>query len=135
MAFFGLTHFGYQDPLRALSLQGNGQAAASGQTAVYGKHEESHIKLPALVPQSPYVSHGKYQEMRRRHQDLRTPKQTQRMPATSAQQYGWWLPQDPRSKAESVHPWIGCQRYPQISSPMTLFVQQMYLTDKSFRLF
>ncbi|KAE8626309.1 hypothetical protein XENTR_v10006582 [Xenopus tropicalis] len=97
MAFFGLTHLGYQDPLRALSLQGNGQAAASGQTAA--------------------------------------PKQTQRMPATSAQQYGWWLPQDPRSKAESVHPWIGCQRYPQISSPMTLFVQQMYLTDKSFRLF
>ncbi|OCT92753.1 testis-expressed protein 49 [Xenopus laevis] len=135
MAFFGLTQLGYQTPLRAVSLPGNGQGTVFSQTADSGKHEESHIKLPALVPRPPTVSHGKYQEMRRRHQDLRTPKQTQRLPATAAQQYGWWLPQDPKCKAESVHPWIGSQRYPHINSPMTLFVQQMYLTDKSFRLF
>ncbi|OCT95613.1 hypothetical protein XELAEV_18013301mg, partial [Xenopus laevis] len=45
------------------------------------------------------------------------PKQTQRLPATAAQQFGWWLLQDLKCKAESVHPWIVAQRYPHINTP------------------
>ncbi|XP_077339437.1 sperm microtubule inner protein 11 [Lithobates pipiens] len=124
MAFFGLTNLGYQAPLLAARIQED--------SGISGKNT---TKLPALAPQCSYVSYGKYQEMVRRHQDLRTPKQTQRIPLTSAQQYGWWLPQDPKAKPESDHPWIQSTRHPMINSPMTRFVDQMAVTNKEFRLF
>ncbi|XP_075708327.1 sperm microtubule inner protein 11 isoform X2 [Rhinoderma darwinii] len=106
MAFFGITGLGYQAPLRAAQIPG-------------GENVENGTKLPPLVPTSPYVSYGKYQEIIRRHQHLRTPKQTQKTPLTAAQQYGWWLPQDPKEKPENVYPWIQSTRYPMINSPMT----------------
>ncbi|CAI9536026.1 unnamed protein product [Staurois parvus] len=124
MAFFGLTNLGYQAPLQAARIQE--ESGTSGKTTT---------KFSALAPQCSYVSYGKYQEMVRRHQDLRTPKQTQKIPLTTAQQYGWWLPQDPKAKPESAHPWIQSTRYPMVNSPMTRFVDQMAVTDKQFRLF
>ncbi|KAG9491431.1 hypothetical protein GDO78_000104 [Eleutherodactylus coqui] len=63
------------------------------------------------------------------------PKQTQKIPLTTAQQYGWWLPQDPKEKPENVYPWIQSSRYPMINSPMTRFVDQMAITNKEFHLF
>ncbi|XP_069826215.1 sperm microtubule inner protein 11 isoform X2 [Dendropsophus ebraccatus] len=92
-------------------------------------------KLPPLAPTSPYISQEKYQEIVRRHQQLRTPKQTQKMPLTTGQHYGWWLPQDSKEKPENVYPWIQSARYPMINSPMTRFVDQMAITNKEFRLF
>ncbi|KAM5182418.1 sperm microtubule inner protein 11 [Mantella aurantiaca] len=124
MAFFGLTNLGYQAPLQTARLQQDS-----------GVNGENSTKLPALAPQCSYVSYGKYQEMVRRHQYLRTPIQTQRIPLTAAQQYGWWLPRDPKEKPESAHPWIQCTKYPMINSPMTRFVDQMAVTNKEFRLF
>ncbi|KAM3935666.1 sperm microtubule inner protein 11 [Leptodactylus fuscus] len=122
MAFFGITGLGYQAPLRAAQICG-------GETA------ENGTKLPPLDPTSPYISYGKYQDLVKHHQHLRTPKQTQKMPLTAAQQYGWWLPQNPKEKPENVYPWIQSARYPMINSPMTRFVDQMAVTNKDFRLF
>ncbi|XP_044143502.1 testis-expressed protein 49 [Bufo gargarizans] len=123
MAFFGITGLGYQAPLRAAQIPRDEIAGENGTS------------LPPLVPASPYISYGKYQDIVRRHQRLRTPKQTQRIPLTAAQQYGWWLPQDPKEKLENVYPWIQSTRYPMINSPMTRFVDQMAVTNKEFRLF
>ncbi|XP_040281439.1 testis-expressed protein 49 isoform X2 [Bufo bufo] len=67
--------------------------------------------------------------------EIAAPKQTQRMPLTATQQYGWWLPQDPKEKPENVYPWIQSTQYPMINSPMTRFVDQMAVTNKEFRLF
>uniref|UniRef100_A0A8C5M0S9 Uncharacterized protein n=1 Tax=Leptobrachium leishanense TaxID=445787 RepID=A0A8C5M0S9_9ANUR len=47
------------------------------------------------------------------------PKETQRLPLTATQKYGWWVPQDRNVKAEYVHTWIEVPRYPMINSPMT----------------
>ncbi|KAG8452358.1 hypothetical protein GDO86_004238 [Hymenochirus boettgeri] len=133
MAFFGITSLGYQDPFQAARIEVKKDRKHSKDKNE--KCEERSVTIPALVSQHPYVSHERYQEMRNRHQNLRTPNETQRKPMTSAQQYGWWLPQDSKKTAESAYPWIECQRYPQLNSPMTQFVQQMCLTDKSFSLF
>ncbi|XP_056418215.1 testis-expressed protein 49 [Hyla sarda] len=122
MAFFGITGLGYQAPLRAAQVPA-------------GENAQNGTKLPPLVPSSPYSSHGKYHEIVRRHQHLRTPKQTQKMPLTTAQQYGWWLPQDIKEKPENVYPWIQSTRYPMINSPMTRFVDEMAVTNKEFHLF
>ncbi|XP_069614432.1 sperm microtubule inner protein 11 [Ranitomeya imitator] len=126
MAFLGLTGLGYQAPLRAAQ-------AAGGDTA--GENVKNGIKLPPLVPTSLYISYGKYRDTVRRHQHLRTPKQTQKIPLTTGQQYGWWLPRDPKEKPENLYPWIQCTRYPMINSPMTRFVDQMAVTNKEFHLF
>ncbi|KAM9319958.1 LOW QUALITY PROTEIN: sperm microtubule inner protein 11 [Gastrophryne carolinensis] len=128
MAFFGLTHLGYQAPLRAARVQGEPGEAAEDNGS-------KSTKLPALVPQNPYVSHRRYQEIVRRHQELKVPKESQRMPLTTGQNYGWWLPQDSRAAPESAYPWIETARYPMINSPMTRFVDQMSVTNKEFRLF
>ncbi|KAM8977807.1 sperm microtubule inner protein 11 [Pelodytes ibericus] len=113
MAFFGLTGLGYQDPFQAARLKEVEQHGHSG------KGETLHTKLPSLAPVSPYISHEKYKEIVRRHLDLRTPKQTQRLPLTAGQKYGWWVPQDPKTKVQSVHTWLDVPRYPMINSPMT----------------
>ncbi|XP_066450162.1 sperm microtubule inner protein 11 [Eleutherodactylus coqui] len=122
MAFFGITGLGYQDPFQAAQIPA-------------GENVKNGTTLAPLVPTSPYISYGRYEEVIRRHQDLRTPKQTQKIPLTTAQQYGWWLPQDPKEKPENVYPWIQSSRYPMINSPMTRFVDQMAITNKEFHLF
>ncbi|XP_073519905.1 sperm microtubule inner protein 11 [Phyllobates terribilis] len=126
MAFMGLTGLGYQAPLRAAQVAGSDGA---------GENVKNGNKLPSLVPTSPYISYGKYRDTVRRHQHLRIPKQTQKIPVTTGQQYGWWLPQDPKEKPENMYPWIQCTRYPMINSPMTRFVDQMAVTNKEFHLF
>ncbi|KAM4045113.1 sperm microtubule inner protein 11 [Anomaloglossus baeobatrachus] len=126
MAFMGITGLGYQAPLRAARV-------LEGESA--GENIKHETKLPLLVPTSPYISYGKYQDRVRRHQHLRIPKQTQKMPLTTGQQYGWWLPQNPKEKPENMYPWIQCTRYPMINSPMTRFVDQMAVTNKEFHLF
>ncbi|KAG8585905.1 hypothetical protein GDO81_005192 [Engystomops pustulosus] len=159
MAFFGITRLGYQDPLRAAQIPGGqitcpghqdplraaqipgGQITSPGHqdplraAQITGENEKHGYKLPPPDPSSPYISYEKYKELVRRHQHLRTPKQTQKMPLTSAQQYGWCLPEDPKEKAENVYPWLQSARYPMINSPMTRFVDQMAITNKEFRLF
>ncbi|XP_068121305.1 sperm microtubule inner protein 11 [Hyperolius riggenbachi] len=127
MAFFGLTTLGYQAPLRAARIQELGD--------IPGEKGKKSTKLPPLVPQTPHVSYGKYKETVRRHQDLHTPKETQRVPLTTAQQYGWWLPQEPRENPQTLYPWIQSTRYPMINSAMTRFVDQMAVTNKEFSLF
>ncbi|MEE6471273.1 hypothetical protein FKM82_009229 [Ascaphus truei] len=137
MAFFGITCLGYQDPFQAARIQGqrgDRGAAAGGR----GENEESYvgqIRLPALVPPPLYISHEKYKESVRRIQITTTPNQTQRIPLTAGQLYGWWLPQDPKVKAECAYPWMQGPRHPMIRSPMTRFVDLMTLTHKDFSLF
>ncbi|XP_063808817.1 sperm microtubule inner protein 11 [Pseudophryne corroboree] len=128
MAFFGLTALGYQAPLRAAQSAGDPREKA-------GENGKNDVKLPELDPLSSYVSCGKYQEKVRRQQDLRTPKQTQRFPLTAAQQYGWWLPQEPKEKVDNMYPWTQTIRHPMINSPMTRFVDEMAITNKDFQLF
>ncbi|XP_053313632.1 testis-expressed protein 49 [Spea bombifrons] len=130
MAFFGITLLGYQDPFRAARIK---EIYRNGDTG--GEGESDPAKFPALVSSSPYVSHGRYRETVTRQQALRTPKQTQQMPLTTNQHYGWWLPQDPKVKTESVHPWIQAPRHPMINSPLTRFVDKMAVTNKEFSLF
>ncbi|XP_063300793.1 sperm microtubule inner protein 11 [Pelobates fuscus] len=129
MAFFGLTGLGYQDPFRAARVP------EEERHEQLGKGENAQTVLPAIVPPSTYSSQIKYKEIMRRHQALRTPKQTQRLPLTATQRYGWWVSEDPEVKTEYVHPWIQVPRYPVINSPMTRFVDQMAVTNKQFRLF
>ncbi|TDH10314.1 hypothetical protein EPR50_G00073970 [Perca flavescens] len=146
MAFFGLTHLGYQNPIgdkmivsskgasqfrdgeintregRPPSLQGEqGPLRCNDTCSVY--HQP--------LPYSADIHHGsyeRYKEMVKRVQTPRAPNQLYIMPLTDSQQYGWMLSRNPE-------PWTQVKRFPRKNSEMTKFVKEMSATDPEFSLF
>ncbi|XP_041802636.1 testis-expressed protein 49-like [Chelmon rostratus] len=143
MAFFGLTHLGYQNPIGD-KMMVNPRGAS--------RPEDDRINVraglpPALQEQQgctdlcnvyrqplPYGtdvhhgSHEQYKEMVKRVQTPRSPNQLYKMPLTDNQQYGWMLAKSPES-------WTQVKRFPRKDSEMTKFVKEMSVTDRDFSLF
>ncbi|XP_055022337.1 testis-expressed protein 49-like [Boleophthalmus pectinirostris] len=143
MAFFGLTHLGYQNPTgdklivkpsgpsRFWALQSRDSSLAPGQ-----QHSAPTTPEEGTIPQKPLPfsseihkgSHERYQEMIRQVKTPRSPNELYLMPVTDNQQYGWL-------QAQSAEPWTQVKRFPMKNSEMTRFVTEMTRTDPDFTLF
>ncbi|XP_030052698.1 sperm microtubule inner protein 11 isoform X2 [Microcaecilia unicolor] len=139
MAFFGLTKLGHQDPFLARKLQPE-VLESSGQELTRKKlipHKLPPVNstegtLDSSLHQG---SHEKCMEMVKCYQLNKSPNQTYRSPLTTSQQYGWWIPKDPRIQLEKEEAWIRTPRYPRVWSPMSKFVNEMTKTNPDFSLF
>lgn len=140
MAFFGLTHLGYQNPIgdkmiitnpsRPSRIGGIQSRETLEEQGPLRSTEECTIHQKPL-PYSPEIhqgSHARYKEMTRRIQTPRSPKELYLMPLTDNQQYGWLL-------SQSSEPWRQVKRFPLKNSEMTKFVTEMTKTDPEFTLF
>ncbi|KAJ1160800.1 hypothetical protein NDU88_001293 [Pleurodeles waltl] len=155
MAFFGITTLGYQEPFQARRLPSTTEACERRapcppllppickQASVLDppEHRECRERCLTLPSAGPWVrapvhaSYQQLQEAKRRSQLKKSPNQMYRVPLTAGQGFGWWLPQDPRVRPETVDPWMKTPHHPMISSPMTRFVDQMTKVDRTFSLF
>ncbi|KAF3697113.1 Testis-expressed protein 49 [Channa argus] len=146
MAFFGLTHLGYQNPIGDKMLMNPRGASHSQEVPI-----NVRAGLPTLVqdqqgplrctdicsitdqplPYSTDIHHGsheQYKEMVKRVETPRSPNQLYLMPLTDSQQYGWMISKNPE-------PWTQVKRFPRINSEMTKFVKEMSQTNREFSLF
>ncbi|KAK1151017.1 testis-expressed protein 49-like [Acipenser oxyrinchus oxyrinchus] len=136
MAFFGITCLGYQEPIKSRTLQ-----SCRGVSYYRGdeKREGSDSKLPPIHRTSSTALHKgsqeRYKEMIKRVQMPNSPNQIYRVPLTSGQQYGWWMPRANQTAIEKTVPWTRITRQPRLNSEMTRFVDQMTLTNREFSLF
>ncbi|XP_078394314.1 sperm microtubule inner protein 11 [Cetorhinus maximus] len=76
-----------------------------------------------------------YTHMKMLGQLPKAPNMMYRVPLTTGQQYGWWLPRDPNERLEKSEPWTSVVRYPLANSEMTRYVDHMTLTNPEFSLF
>ncbi|XP_070695061.1 sperm microtubule inner protein 11 [Pempheris klunzingeri] len=146
MAFFGLTHLGYQSPIGdkmivnprgASRRQDGGINITAGQPPAL-QEQQGPLKCTDIcsvyrqpLPYSTDIHHGsheRYKEMVKRVQTPRSPDQLYMMPVTNNQQYGWML-------SKSPEPWTQVKRFPRKNSEMTRFVKEMSVTDGEFSLF
>ncbi|XP_040007911.1 testis-expressed protein 49-like [Xiphias gladius] len=146
MAFFGLTHLGYQNPIGDKMIVNPPGPSHSQDGGINIKAElppslqEQQGPLrcadkcnvyPQPLPYSTDIHHGsheRYKEMVRRVQTPRSPNQLYVMPVTDSQQYGWMMSRSPE-------PWTQVKRFPRKNSEMTKFVKEMSVTDREFSLF
>ncbi|KAI3357544.1 hypothetical protein L3Q82_015962, partial [Scortum barcoo] len=146
MAFFGLTHLGYQNPIGDKLLVNPREASRPRDAGTNTRPELP----PSLQEQQrplrcddkcnvyhqplPYStdihcgSHERYREMVKRVKTPRSPDQLYIMPLTDSQQYGWMM-------SKSLEPWCQVKRFPRKNSEMTKFVKEMSVTDREFSLF
>ncbi|XP_031700275.1 testis-expressed protein 49 [Anarrhichthys ocellatus] len=145
MAFFGVTHLGYQNPTgdkmivnpRAAAHPRDGGNIRSGPSPSLQEHQgplrctdtcnvyHQPLHYSADMHQG---SHERYKEMVKRLQIPRSPHQLYIMPLTENQKYGWTL-------CRSPEPWTQVKRFPQTYSEMSKFVKEMSTTDREFSLF
>ncbi|XP_067882326.1 uncharacterized protein [Heterodontus francisci] len=106
--------------------------------------EESYFgRLPPIcdinTPLETMPYHNKsveqYTHMKRLGQLPKAPNMLYREPVTISQQYGWWLPRDPKQTLENTEPWTRVVRYPLAHSEMTRYVNSMALTNPMFWLY
>ncbi|XP_053173968.1 testis-expressed protein 49-like [Scomber japonicus] len=146
MAFFGLTHLGYQNPIGdklIVSPKGPSQPQDGGVNVRSGlppslQEQQDPLRCTDVcnVYHQPLAygvdihqgSHERYKEMVKRVQTPRSPNQLYIMPLTDSQQYGW-------SMSKSPAPWTQVKRFPRKNSDMTKFVKEMSVTDREFSLF
>ncbi|TRY60894.1 hypothetical protein DNTS_035157 [Danionella cerebrum] len=105
MAFFGITHLGYQNPF-------------ADRMRSPGKNK---------LPRDPSEVLLEIQNSRFR----RSPKDVYRVPVTDNQQYGWWIP----TYDQKMDQWIQTRHFPRKTSEMTKFVNKMSRTNPDFSLF
>ncbi|XP_067448870.1 sperm microtubule inner protein 11-like [Thunnus thynnus] len=146
MAFFGLTHLGYQNPIGdklivnpkgASRPQGGGLNISAGLPPSL-QEQQGPLRCTEIcnVYHQPLAygtdihqgSHERYKEMVKRGQTPRSPNQLYIMPLTDSQQYGWLMSKSPA-------PWTQVKRFPRKNSEMTKFVKEMSVTDREFSLF
>ncbi|XP_064644781.1 sperm microtubule inner protein 11-like [Lineus longissimus] len=155
MAFFGLSHAGYQNSIREFvkypETDKYEQDLAVGRYTLPYKQLQKLPPIckpkidenlrPSIVPidqvsgygAGPKGSHVEYVRMRHKH--IRSPQgpvELYRGRATTSQQYGWWMKEDP------IHvnrPWTHVPRKTHQNSEMTRFVNEMALTNREFTLF
>ncbi|CAL1526074.1 unnamed protein product [Lymnaea stagnalis] len=144
MSFFGLTHLGYQNTLKEVSV-------ASQQDPIRSKTQLGYLALPPLkdpnppqrsiVPINDISQYGSghqnsYVEYSRlRHKHTRNPTEPTQMylrPATTAQNIGWWTREEPLRHNQ---PWTYVPRKATLRSEMSRFVDDMKLTNREFTLF
>ncbi|KAJ0036240.1 hypothetical protein NQD34_004917 [Periophthalmus magnuspinnatus] len=144
MAFFGLTHLGYQNPVGdKLLVKPSGpsrfgalQSREDNSLAPGQQHKSPTTTEEGTVLQKPLPfsleihqgSHTRYQEMIRHVKTPRSPNELYLMPVTDNQQYGWL-------QSQSAEPWVQVKRYPMKNSEMTKFVSEMAKIDPDFTLF
>ncbi|XP_054465437.1 testis-expressed protein 49-like [Anoplopoma fimbria] len=123
MAFFGVTHLGYQNPIgdkmivnpRAASHPRDVGNIRSGPPPSLQEHQGPlrctdtcnvyHQPLLYSVDLH-HGSHERYKEMVKRVQTPRSPNQLYTMPLTDGQQYGWMVSRSPE-------PWTQVKRFPE----------------------
>ncbi|XP_029994617.1 testis-expressed protein 49 [Sphaeramia orbicularis] len=145
MAFFGLTHLGYQNPIgdkMVVNPRGSSSAEGTsiqsrGLSSAFQEHQ-GHLRGTDIcsvyqqpLPYSTEIhqgSHERYKEMIKRVQTPRSPDQLYVTPLTDNQKYGWLT-------SKSPEPWSQVQRFPHKNSEMTKFVEEMVKTDQDFSLF
>ncbi|XP_032377270.1 testis-expressed protein 49 [Etheostoma spectabile] len=146
MAFFGLTHLGYQNPIgdkMIVNPRGPSQfldGESNTRAGLPPSHQEEQGTLRCNdtcsvyhqpLPYSADIHHGsheRYREMVKRVQTPRAPNQLYTVPLTDSQQYGWMISRSPE-------PWTQVKRFPRKNSEMTKFVKEMSATDPDFSLF
>ncbi|XP_036959419.1 testis-expressed protein 49-like [Acanthopagrus latus] len=138
MAFFGLIHLGYQNPIGDKMIV-NPRRASHPQAGEVNNRElpPSQEQQGALsctnkcsvdhqpLPDSTAIHHGsheQYKEMVKRVKTPKSPNQLYKMPLTDSQQYGWMM-------SKSPEPWTQVKRFPRKNSEMTKFVQEMSMAD------
>ncbi|KAM9351007.1 sperm microtubule inner protein 11 [Symphorus nematophorus] len=143
MAFFGITHLGYQNPIgdkmienpRGATHPHDGGINRAGlppslreKTGPLRCTDNVYQQPPPYSADIHHGSHERYREMVRRIQTPRSPDQLYKMPLTDNQQYGWMT-------SKSPEPWTQVKRFPRKNSEMTKFVNEMSATDQQFSLF
>ncbi|XP_022594971.1 testis-expressed protein 49-like [Seriola dumerili] len=146
MAFFGLTHLGYQNPIGDKKIVNPTRASQSQDARINSKEgpppslQEQQGPLTCAdkcsvyhqpLPYSTDIHHGsheRYKEMVKRVHTPRSPNQLYIMPLTDSQQYGWMMSKSPAQ-------WTQVKRFPRKNSEMTKFVKEMSVTDREFSLF
>ncbi|XP_049921338.1 testis-expressed protein 49-like [Epinephelus moara] len=144
MAFFGLTHLGYQNPVgdklrvspRVASHPRDGGMSNRAGSSLQEQQGSLRCTDTCNVYHQPFPcstdihhgSHERYKEMVKRVQTPRSPDQLYIMPLTDNQQYGWVTSRSPE-------PWTQAKRFPRKNSEMTKFVEKMSTTDPEFSLF
>ncbi|XP_042347045.1 testis-expressed protein 49-like [Plectropomus leopardus] len=143
MAFFGLTHLGYQNPIGDKMTVNRGKASHPPDGGMSIKAEPSTQEqqgplrcTDTCVNHQPHAystdihqrSHERYREMVKKCKTPRAPDQLYIMPLTDNQQYGWMMSRTPE-------PWTQVKRFPRKNSEMTKFVKEMSATDPEFSLF
>ncbi|MGH0130745.1 UNVERIFIED_CONTAM: hypothetical protein FKN15_043436 [Acipenser sinensis] len=87
------------------------------------KREGSDSKLPPIHRTSSTALHKgsqeRYKEMIKRVQMPNSPNQIYRVPLTSGQQYGWWMPRANQTAIEKTESWMKITRQPRRNSEMT----------------
>ncbi|CAL1606521.1 unnamed protein product [Knipowitschia caucasica] len=145
MAFFGLTHLGYQNPIGdklivssskpsqfwALQSREDNSLASEqlGPGSCSAPAESGTLQKP--LPFSSEIhqgSHARHQQLIRGLQTPRAPNELYLMPVTENQQYGWLL-------SHSAEPWLKNKRYPKKHSEVTRFVAEAVKSDPEFTLF
>nr|XP_033792253.1 testis-expressed protein 49 isoform X2 [Geotrypetes seraphini] len=123
MTFFGFTNLKHKDPFTDKKLQA--EVMESEGEELTEKQLIPH-KLPPVNPTEGALDSSlhrgsleKYKEIVKRYQINTSTTEMYRPPLTTAQNYGWWIPKDPKIQLEKVVPWIRTPRYPRIRSPMT----------------
>ncbi|XP_051280010.1 testis-expressed protein 49-like isoform X2 [Dicentrarchus labrax] len=128
MAFFGLTHLGYQNPIGDKMIV-NPKGASHPQDTSAGlppslQEQQGPLRCTDMcnvyhqpLPYSTDIHHGsqeRYKEMVKRVKTPRSPNQLYKMPLTDSQQYGWMI-------SKSPEPWTQVKHFPRKNSEMTKY--------------
>ncbi|XP_068162656.1 uncharacterized protein [Antennarius striatus] len=137
MAFFGLTHLGYQNPIGdQMIVNPRGESSGASDDGVdmeAGRAPSPRGPLdllrghqpPPWITEGPRGSHQRLREIVKRAQTATAPPQLYRTPLTLNQQYGW-------TASRGRDPWMQTQRFPRRNSEMTKFVDDISKTHRGF---
>ncbi|XP_059188828.1 uncharacterized protein LOC131971410 isoform X2 [Centropristis striata] len=135
MAFFGLTHLGYQNPIgdkmivnpRGASHSREGESNNTAGLPPSLQEQQRALRCTDTCsvyhqppPYSANIHHGSHEQYKEMVKRVQTPRYNQ--------QYGWMTSRTPE-------PWTQVKRFPRKNSEMTKFVKEMSTTDREFSLF
>ncbi|XP_005099551.1 testis-expressed protein 49 [Aplysia californica] len=144
MSFFGLTHLGYQNSIKEVSVPAR-------QDPIRSKTQIGFLALPPLkdrnppprsiVPIDQLSQYGKgpdgsfveYTRLRTKHtRNPDSPHTLYNRPMTTSHNVGWWTKDEPLRENQ---PWAHVPRRVKLHSEMSRFVDEMKLTNRQFTLF
>jgi len=144
MAFFGLTHLGYQNSIKEVSkpaLQDPVRARTQIGFRALPPLVDRNAPVRSIVPinqtsqygKGPDGSHVEYSRLRMKHTRIpNSPQQMYSRPMTTSHQVGWWTTDQPLKVGQ---PWAHVPRKVKLHSEMSRFVDEMKLTNRQFTLF
>ncbi|KAM9342429.1 sperm microtubule inner protein 11 [Pholidichthys leucotaenia] len=138
MAFFGLTHLGYQNPIGDKMILNPREASHKDDTNINARagvapslQEQQGPLTQQSRPHSKDMHHGSHERYKQMVKKVKTPSSPDKLyvtPLTDNQQYGWRI-------SDSREPWMRVKLFPRKNSEITKFVQEMSLRDREFSLF